>query len=103
MRERGALARLEALVTFHTEEGSTHGGAASVVEDRLRSRSSSINICRRSQTIDLLLSGENGDNRSLPFFANWTATTRRLPRFKHMSGEYATASALSRSGSLASC
>lgn len=47
------------------------------------------------EKIDLLLSGESGDNRTLKFY---TACESLLPantpvaRFKHMSGEYATAS-----------
>ena len=46
--------------------------------------------------IDLLISGENGDNRTLPFY---TACETLLDddltiiRYKHMAGEYATASA----------
>ncbi|MEP7238927.1 MAG: beta-ketoacyl synthase chain length factor [Ferruginibacter sp.] len=47
--------------------------------------------------IDLLISGENGDNRTLPFY---TAAESLLPgdasivRFKHLCGEFATASAI---------
>lgn len=47
------------------------------------------------ETTDLFLSGESGDNRTLQFF---TACKSLLPvntpvaRFKHLSGEYATAS-----------
>ncbi len=46
---------------------------------------------------DLLLSGENGDNRFLKFY---TALENKMPdrstvlRFKHMTGEYPTASAM---------
>jgi 3-oxoacyl-[acyl-carrier-protein] synthase II len=49
-----------------------------------------------SEEIDLLLSGENGDRRLLPFYR---ACESLLPpevpiaRFKHMCGEYPTASA----------
>ena len=46
--------------------------------------------------IDLLISGENGDNRTLPFYTaceTLLADDTPIVRYKHMIGEYATASA----------
>lgn len=55
------------------------------------------NNAREGMEIDLFLSGENGDNRTLPFYTacetlldNDTA----IVRYKHMVGDYATASAI---------
>ena len=48
-------------------------------------------------TVDLFLSGENGDKRTLPFYeANETllADDTSIVRYKHMTGDFATASAL---------
>jgi hypothetical protein len=47
--------------------------------------------------IDLFLSGENGDNRTLPFYTaceTLLADNTAIVRYKHMTGDYATASAL---------
>ena len=47
--------------------------------------------------IDLFLSGENGDNRTLPFYTaceTLLAEDATIVRYKHMVGDYATASAL---------
>ncbi|HQW93074.1 MAG TPA: hypothetical protein PKY28_08240, partial [Ferruginibacter sp.] len=48
-------------------------------------------------TIDLFLSGENGDNRTLPFYLACetllTADTT-IARYKHLTGDYDTAAAL---------
>ena len=48
------------------------------------------------EKIDLLLSGENGDNRLQPFFniAEVAVDGTAIARFKHMSGEYPTATAM---------
>ena len=49
------------------------------------------------QTIDLFLSGENGDNRTLHFYTaceSLLADDTAVARFKHMCGEYPTASAV---------
>jgi hypothetical protein len=44
----------------------------------------------------LFLSGENGDHRMIPFYEACEALTDNVPvaRFKHISGEFATASAI---------
>ncbi|MFM6925903.1 MAG: beta-ketoacyl synthase chain length factor [Ferruginibacter sp.] len=49
------------------------------------------------ETIDVFISGENGDNRTLPFYeACETLLTDHtsIVRYKHMTGDFATASAL---------
>lgn len=49
------------------------------------------------QEIDLLISGENGDNRTLPFYTaaeSLLNTDVGVIRYKHLCGEYATASAI---------
>jgi len=49
------------------------------------------------QPIDLLLTGENGDNRTLPFYTaceELAGGSASIARFKHMVGEYPTASAM---------
>lgn len=50
-----------------------------------------------SNEIDLLLSGENGDSRFKKYFETCESILRKnvqVARFKHMSGEYATASSM---------
>ena len=47
--------------------------------------------------VDLFLSGENGDSRSLPFYTTCEtllADSTPVVRYKHMTGDYATAAAL---------
>ncbi len=49
------------------------------------------------EAIDLFLSGENGDNRTLPFYESCEsllADDTSIVRYKHMTGDFATASAL---------
>ena len=49
------------------------------------------------ETIDLFLSGENGDNRTLTFYEaceSMLADDTSIVRYKHMTGDFATASAL---------
>ncbi len=49
------------------------------------------------QEIDLFISGENGDNRTLPFYTaaeSLLINDASVIRFKHLCGEYATASAI---------
>ncbi len=91
----GALARLQGIVTLHSEEeadvtrrlqeflgglgGDTGGGTSDA-----------------GLKIDLFLTGENGDNRSRHFYEACESLVDKevtIARFKHMSGEYPTASA----------
>jgi len=55
------------------------------------------NNLEEGAAIDLFLSGENGDNRTLPFYTaceNLLAEDTAIVRYKHMTGDYATISAL---------
>lgn len=85
-RQENALAKLEALTMMHSDE-------AAMVGDRLAAWLDQ--HLPDGEKIDLLLSGENGDNRSLAFFQTCERVLDRLPvaRFKHLCGEYPTASA----------
>jgi len=49
------------------------------------------------EPIDLLLTGENGDSRTLPYYAKseeLVGDSPSIARFKHMTGEYPTVSAM---------
>jgi hypothetical protein len=49
------------------------------------------------EDVDLFISGENGDNRTLPFYntcETLLAADTTIVRYKHITGDYATASAL---------
>jgi hypothetical protein len=49
------------------------------------------------EEVDLFLSGENGDNRTLPYYTaceTLLAEDTAVVRYKHMTGDYATISAL---------
>jgi hypothetical protein len=55
------------------------------------------NNLEEGTAIDLFLSGENGDNRTLPYYTaceTLLAEEAAVVRYKHMVGDYATASAL---------
>jgi 3-oxoacyl-(acyl-carrier-protein) synthase len=83
-----AIAKVNAIASLHSND-------IELVKQQLRSfLQKNLN---EGETIDLFLSGENGDTRTLPFyqfceelFGADTATVR----YKHMTGDYATASAL---------
>jgi 3-oxoacyl-(acyl-carrier-protein) synthase len=81
-----AIAKIEALQTLHTSN-------ADEIKKQLQLFIEKNNAAGK---IDLLLSGENGDNRLIDYY---TAIESRIDnnvtvaRFKHMSGEYPTASA----------
>ncbi|HAO45359.1 MAG TPA: hypothetical protein DCQ97_00430 [Chitinophagaceae bacterium] len=85
-QQPGALAGISAVGMLHSED------PAAVTAAFQQFISTHI---RGNQKIDLFLSGESGDNRTLKFYA---ACESILPadipvaRFKHMSGVYATAS-----------
>ncbi|HEX3934332.1 MAG TPA: hypothetical protein VHW43_06605, partial [Puia sp.] len=83
----GALARVRGIMTLHSSDEST-------VMARLH------RFLKRQlpdgRSPDLLLSGENGDCRALKWYTSCEAmmdTATTLARFKHLCGEYATASA----------
>jgi hypothetical protein len=83
-----SIAKLTAIATMHSTD-------VELVKDRLKIFLQ--NNLKTGTAIDVLISGENGDNRSLPFY---TACETLLPddasivRYKHMVGEFPTASAL---------
>ncbi len=55
------------------------------------------NNLEEGATIDLLLSGENGDNRTSPYYTaceTLLAADTAIARYKHMVGDFATASVL---------
>jgi hypothetical protein len=83
-----AIAKVAAISTIHTTD-------IEVVKSQLKIFLQ--NNTEAETEIDLLISGENGDNRTLPFY---TGCETLLPddaavvRYKHMVGDFATASAL---------
>jgi hypothetical protein len=85
-KKKNAVAKLEVLTTLHSEEEAT-------VRERLQWFLDK--HLRTGEKIDLFLTGENGDNRlSHFFFASESILDKEVTvaRFKHMSGEYPTAS-----------
>jgi hypothetical protein len=92
-QKENALARLDAIATLHSEEQA-------VVEDRLQNFLDQ--HLPRGERIDLLLTGENGDERFLSsylaserFLDEYVSKTNQptpdIVRFKHLCGEYPTA------------
>lgn len=84
--EENAVARMEGLTTLNSTEESG-------VRDRLEwFLDKQLNT---GEKIDLLLTGENGDSRLLKFFSSVESVLDKettVARFKHLSGEYPTAS-----------
>ena len=82
-----AIAKVEAISTLHTNDKE-------LVKQQLElflQKNLSAN-----EEVDLFLSGENGDNRTLPFYTTCEIlfTYAAVVRYKHMTGDYATTSAL---------
>jgi hypothetical protein len=87
-KPENALARLRAIHILHTTDEN-------FVSDQLKQFLKS-NL-RRGEKIDLFLSGENGDSRLLKYYTSCEAAAGNeitVARFKHMSGEYPTSSAM---------
>ncbi len=83
---QGASARLVAIKTLHGEDVSS-------LQETLK-RFLSENISS-GQMPDILITGENGDERQQPYFDAVESTMDArvtVARFKHLSGEYCTAS-----------
>lgn len=83
-----AIAKVEAISTLHSTNKE-------LVKDQLELFLQK-NLTE-GEAIDLFLSGENGDNRTLPFYTTCEtllADDTSIVRYKHMTGDYATASAL---------
>jgi hypothetical protein len=84
--KQNALAQLKAITTIHSSDAET-------VTARIQ-KFIQTNLPPGEQ-IDLLLSGESGDKRSLPFYQACEALLpgqTTITRFKHLCGEYPTAS-----------
>jgi hypothetical protein len=82
----GAMAKLEGICFFHTQ-------AQKEFSDRLRQFLK--DHLQVTGEIDLLLSGENGDNRLQGYYTaceELLGESISIARFKHMTGEYPTAS-----------
>jgi hypothetical protein len=91
-KEEGAVARIRALETVHTPDAATAGAAVKKALQRFLATH-----IPEGETVDLFLTGENGDNRLLHFYTACESLmpgTTGIARFKHMSGEYPTASAV---------
>jgi len=84
--KQNAMAQLKAITTIHSanvEVIRTH--VKKFLEENLA----------EGEKADLLLTGENGDSRSLPFYTSCDSLFDQyttIARFKHMCGEYPTAS-----------
>lgn len=86
-QKEGCIAKLEAIGIFHTQDEY-------VVKQQLRHFLD--NHITANKKIDVLLSGENGDNRLLKYYhacENEIDKHVAVARFKHMCGEHPTASA----------
>ena len=82
-----AVAKIDALKLMHTSD-------AAEIEKQLNQFLKE--HLSDGETVDLLLSGENGDIRPLHFFeaAEGILNTSTVARFKHLTGDFATVSAL---------
>jgi hypothetical protein len=84
--KQNAIAQLKAITTIHS---------ADVVLIRTRIKKFLEQNLADGEKADLLLTGENGDKRSLPFYTSFDSlfdNYTTIARFKHMCGEYPTAS-----------
>ncbi len=85
----GAIAKLKAISTLHSTDKDLVTQQLNLFLQK--------NLAA-GETIDLFLSGENGDNRTLPFYTACEVLLgddTSIVRYKHMTGDFATASALS--------
>ena len=86
--KKDAIAKVVAVDTLHSrDEVAVNEKLKQFIEKYLPA----------GEKIDLLLSGENGDNRLLKYFTSVEAITGNditIARFKHMVGEYPTATAM---------
>ncbi len=86
--ETGSIARVYAVDTLHSEDKS-------VMKEKLHDFIGK--YLPAGENIDLLLTGENGDNRLSKYYSSCESLIRddvTIARFKHMSGEYPSASAM---------
>jgi hypothetical protein len=86
--ETGSIAKINAVDTMHHENES-------LVKDKFQDF-----IAKNlpaGEKIDLLLTGENGDNRLLKYYSSRESAINddvTIARFKHLSGEFSTATAM---------
>lgn len=88
-QRQGATAHLKSLLTLH---GESKTYIVERFQDYLHK------ALGENESIDLLLSGENGDNRLLDYYLNIEAVLGEnvpVARFKHLTGEFETVTALS--------
>ncbi|MDP4148392.1 MAG: hypothetical protein Q8932_04725 [Bacteroidota bacterium] len=86
-QEQGALAGIRGVATLHADDPAPVAERLGWFLD---------NHLAEGEQIELFLSGENGDSRLSPFYEaceEILAAELPIARFKHMSGEYPTASA----------
>ncbi|MEJ0104109.1 MAG: beta-ketoacyl synthase chain length factor [Bacteroidota bacterium] len=86
--EAGAVAKLQAVDTLHQADES-------IVKEKLQDFIEK--YLPAGEKIDLLLTGENGDNRLLKYYSSCESVIKEdvtIARFKHMCGEYPTATAM---------
>lgn len=85
---KGAISKVESLDLCYTSE------IAELVTQLRKFLDESL---KPGDSIDILLSGENGDSRSLHFFTavEQAVSEASVARYKHITGDFATASALS--------
>lgn len=85
-KREGAMAQMQAISVLHSREENT-------VNEQLK-HFLKANL-KEGEEIDLFFSGENGDNRLLKFYRSCEVIAGRstVARFKHMTGEFPSASA----------
>lgn len=84
---QGAIAAISGLQMLHTDDEK-------LLADQLQAFLQK--QLPAGEKIDLLLSGEDGDSRMQPYYTSFETVVGKqstIARFKHMTGEYATASA----------
>jgi hypothetical protein len=87
-KESGSIAKINAVDTLHQEDES-------VVKEKFQDFIEK--YLPAGEKIDMLLTGENGDNRALKYYSSCESVINddvAIARFKHMSGEYSTATAM---------
>ena len=86
--ESGAIAKVHAIDTLHHEDEF-------IVKERLQEFIKK--YLPAGEKIDVLVSGENGDNRLLKYYRSCESLMEHdvtIVRFKHISGEYPTATSM---------
>jgi Beta-ketoacyl synthase, N-terminal domain len=86
--EADSIAKVHAVDTLHHEDQS-------IMKEKLQGFIGK--YLPEGEKIDLLLTGENGDNRLLKYYLSCESLIKddvTIARFKHMSGEYPTATAM---------